>query len=471
LQKFSKIVVGTHVFVPRAEVEDERQLKDVLTVERKYNGERVKLYKLTKSWVGVPLYHFRNFEQKADKVIDRRSYGYDAEIRFVKKLRPGQEELLKKFKTLKASGGRGFLLNALPGFGKTVSILSMLAELKRTTLVVVPRSNLVTQWVSRIKQYTDLTDKDIGVAMADKCSYRGKKIVVGLVHSLALDRFGDDFKKYFGCIVLDEVDRSVPPQTFAPVVQMFPSAFRFGCSATFKRQDGAEIVFYKHIGQYFLKGKDEGRMAAKVLMYQFDSTSGSVWSKSQTLNRRGMLLSRLASNPIRNKVVRRFIELIVASGRRVIVLSDRAVQLVLLREMLLKEAERNKLTRDDIGFYVRRLPLITQNIRTNDKIKFEEVTQSQRDLVAKKCKVILATYGMMAIGTDIPDVAGLVYATPQSETEQSRGRIERMVKGKKEPIVVDIVDRFYPDSVRWAKKREQGYREKGITIKYLHGGV
>jgi len=471
LQKYSKIIIGTHVFLPRSEVDDLRGLKTDLMTERKYSEDIIKMYRLTPSWIGVPLYHFRSVDNLAKKVIDKRTRGTDVKITFTKELRSAQATVVAQFKTLLASGGTGFLLQAPPGFGKTVTILKMLSSINKTTLVVVPRSNLVSQWVKRIRKFTGLSDKDIGIALERKCVYKGKKIVVGLVHSLALDRFGDDFKKYFGCIVFDEVDRSVPPTTFAPVVQMFPSYYRIGASATFKRQDETEVVFYKHIGQHLLRGKDEGRMAAQVLMYNFDGSSGRVWSGSSTINRRGMLLSKLAMNPLRNAVVRRFVELIVNSDRRVIVLSDRSEQLIALREALLSRSAENGLKSSDIGFYVRRLPVIPLHREKGAKTKYKEVSQKYRDTVARNCKVILATYGMIAIGTDIPDVAGMIYATPQTETEQSRGRIERFVDGKKQPVLVDIIDRFYPDAQRWATKREFEYREKGLKIKYVQGGV
>uniref|UniRef100_A0A6M3LVR9 Putative helicase n=1 Tax=viral metagenome TaxID=1070528 RepID=A0A6M3LVR9_9ZZZZ len=74
---------------------------------------------------------------------------------------------------------------------------------------------------------------------------------------------------------------------------------------------------------------------------------------------------------------------------------------------------------------------------------------------------------MIALGTDIPSLSGLIYATPQSEVTQSKGRIERVLEGKKEPIVVDIVDTYYKDTMRWAKKREKSYIAEGLKIKVL----
>jgi hypothetical protein len=72
---------------------------------------------------------------------------------------------------------------------------------------------------------------------------------------------------------------------------------------------------------------------------------------------------------------------------------------------------------------------------------------------------------MFAIGTDIQDLAGLIYATPMSETEQSKGRIERLLAGKLQPVVVDLVDTSYKMSLGWGRKREGQYSSEGLKIK------
>ena len=346
-----------------------------------------------------------------------------------------------------------YLLRDFTVTHNTVCLIKMLADLGRTALVVVPRSNLVKQWVSRLLEHTSLKRRDIGVVVSGKASWEGKKVVVGLVHSLALDRYGEDFKKAFGVIVFDEVDRSVPPTTFAPVVTMFPAKYRIGASAVTKRQDGMEVVFKKHVGQMILKGADKNRMKPGVYMHEFAGDSGFVYPGSPKLNRRGMLLSKLSKNVARNLLIVRYIKALYTSGRRVLILSDRTAQLIQLRLMCSKKYE---IPLSEMGYYTRSLDL------GGGKKKHIPVDYRQR--VASDCKVIFATYGLCALGTDIPDLAGLVYATPQSNTTQSKGRIERLIEGKETPIIVDIVDSNYKDAVGWARNRERQYKAESLKI-------
>ena len=349
------------------------------------------------------------------------------------------------------SGDGLYLLKDFTVTHNTVMAINMMSILKQKTLVIVPRSNLIKQWQERLLTYSDLKRSDIGWVEGGKGEWREKKVVIGLVHSLVLDRFTSDFKKAFGCVIFDEVDRSVPPQTFAPAVAMFPAKYRIGMSAVLKRHDGLEIIFQKHLGQVYLKGGDEGRMKPVVLIQHFTPTSGFVYPGSSRMNRRGMIISRLAANPVRTDLVANYVRLIWKSDRRCLVLSDRKIQLTNIYGRLSHRGVPAK----DMGYYMRSL------------VGNKPVTERERRRIASDCKIILATYQMIQLGSDIPDLAGLVYATPQSHVLQAQGRIERALEGKKNPVVVDIVDTAYNDTLRWGVQRKRWYRSQGIEMKVV----
>lgn len=418
-----------------------------------YNDEEIPTYIEFEKHFGVPLYYYPNWSKIAKTVTDLRMNGSLLNYDFLSTLRPGQEALLDRFERYLAAGKTGFLVEAPPGFGKTVCIIKMMQLLRRSALVVVPRQNLVEQWKERLIEHTSLKAANIGTASGGKATWKGRSVCVGLVHTLGLDRFGDAFKNNWGTIVFDEVDRSVPPATFAPVVGMFPAKFRIGASATVKRKDGLHTILESHIAQVKLKGIDEGRMKPKVLIVDFPQSSGYVHPQSQKLNRRGMLLSRLAKNVKRNLVLARYIHLIYKSGRRCLVVSDRTEQLVNLRKLFHK---MYNVGFNETGYYC-------DSITVDGKKA--KVSAQHLDFAASACKVIWATYGKIAIGTDIKDLAGLVYATPQSDVTQTQGRIERAMDGKQQPVVVDIVDSNYQDAVNWARQRERYYRSKSLLIK------
>lgn len=458
---FSKVVLTTHAYVPIIEV-DIKDAVDTCSVMSRYNDLTIEMFDMTKrGWFGFPLYHYRDIKKQTSNLIDCRLSGLPIDMQFTSKFRAGQKEVLSRFESRVKQGATGFLFNARPAFGKTVCAIAMLAALGRTALIVVPRSNLVTQWKERLLEHSTLKASEIGIAISGKVSYKGKKVVVGLVHSLNLDRFGKDFRRYFGAIFFDEVDRSVPPTTFAPIISLFPAKYRVGISATMKRQDGLDKVFHEHMGGCVLLGTDVYRDKPKVLIHSFTALSGFLPPNVKTLNRRGMLLSMLAANPARNLVLCDYIHLIFKSDRRCAVLSDRIEQLHILRELLIGKF---KVPRADIGFFTRRVVSGYTGKKKNIPL-FKNLPQKERDRAAHVCKILLCTYGMFSVGSDVPDLAGLIFATPQSLVKQSKGRIERSFDGKKHPVLVDIVDTRHKDAVRWGAKRLEQYYKDNLLVK------
>lgn len=457
---YSKVINSTHIYIPVDQVKNLDHARILNTATSKFGDTEISMFDETRSgYFGVPRYYFKNLVAVTSRIIDETSNGESLGAKFTSEYWPGQLEVLEQFARYYKAGKTGFIFEAPPGFGKTVCLIRMILAINKTTLVVVPRSNLVKQWVERLLEHSNLKKKDIGVVINGKAVWRGKKVVVGLVHTLALDRFGEDFKSNFGTAIYDEVDRSVPPATFAPVVMMFPTKYRIGASATIVRQDGLDVIFQRHIGECWLFGSDANRMEPKVLIHEFNGNSGYVHAQSAKLNRRGMLLSKLAINPARNAVLARYIQMIYKTGRRTLVLSDRTDQLVMLRGLV---HTKFGIPFNEMGYYVRKLPKDTPPW---EKQKYRTVKKGELERVSNNAKIIFATYGMFALGTDIPDLAGLVYATPQSATEQSRGRIERVLKGKKQPVIVDLVDTVYGDARRWGRSRRNEYEKKGLKIK------
>ena len=434
------------------------KLKKSLVVTSKYSGEEIKLYEEEDGWLGIPLHHFPILKLR-DKIEDRRTDGVGIpNMKFTSGYRSGQEEVINKFTVQYATGRTGFVIKAPTGWGKTCVCIKLAAIVNHTTLVIVPRANLVDQWIERLLEHSNLKRKDIGVISGGKANYQGKKIVIGLVHSLILDRirFDSDLANYFGTIIFDEVDRSVPPETFSTAASLFPARIRIGVSATVKRQDGLEVIFEKHIGECYIEGKKPEILKPKIIIQDFGMDSGYVHPQSPKINRRGMLLSRLEKNITRNFQLCKYVKLMHESGRQCLVISDRVKQLQMMYDVLFNEFE---IPKKDMGYYVGSL---YADIDSDKKI---QVKEEERKRVAKECKVILATYGKVSIGTDIDTLSGLVLATPTSDVLQTVGRIVRIMEGKLTPIVVDFVDSWYKDARGWAYKRKKFYQENNFYIK------
>lgn len=465
---YNEAILGSYLYVRASELGEARiaSLRERLTfVPRGTDaaGKPVALFEERNGLFGLPLYDSHlSPSLQAIATRDLRTTGTTFQFDFKPELREGQKPVISTLEKWLKEGATGFLLEAEPGFGKTVVLLKIMQLLGCTTLVVVPRSNLIKQWVERITEHTSLKRSEIGVVNGPQAVWRGKKVVVGLVHTLALDRLPKEFKTMFGAAFFDEVDHSVPPQTFGPVVTLCPVKYRVGCSAEMKRFDGRHVVFEKHIGQVRLQGvaHEDEVMQPKVLAVEFDRNSGKVYSGLSSMQRRGVLLSMLAKNPARNMMISKYVKLMYNSDRQLVVLSDRVEHLVTLRGMATKA---QGIPLSETGLYAGSVPA------GEDLEKWRKPSGQELSQIASDCKVIFATYQMFALGTDIQNLAGLIYATPQSGVVQSKGRIVRALADKKQPVVVDVLDTMYPDTMRWWSKRLKHYRDEGMQVKRVRG--
>lgn len=439
-----------------------RKVLHVLTARSVFDKDvQIPMYIDKPKYFGFPLHYFASahgipMEDVAKKITDLRSEGSKVKWEFKSQLWEKQQAVFDEFKREHAAGITGFLITAPPSSGKTVLLLKMLQYLQRTALVIVPKSDLVEQWVERICLHTSLRRKDIGIAVDAKVEdHSGKSIFLGLVHTLSLERFHtDSFLNNWGVLVSDEVDRSIPPKTFSPILSYFPTKLRIGASATLYRTDGLGTVFQYHFGECLLESEGENRMPPKIIIHRFTGDSGGVPAFLKRNSRRGVLISKLASNQVRNSLIAGYVNSIHKTGRRCIIISDRTLQLETLR-LLLNCKYGIPVT--DMGFYADKVQLLDGSSR---KIPKDEMRRT-----GKLAAIVLATYGMMKMGTDIPDIEALVYGTPQADAGQSQGRVERYMEGKRDPIVVDFVDTAYEETVKWGNSRIRFYNRSGLTIK------
>ena len=389
---------------------------------------------------------------KGKDLIDERVAGEKVDFKFKLKLGPTEdrEEDQVDFvdAVVKATEKRtGAIGQASPGYGKTACALACVARLGRTTAVLVHKSFLMNQWVERIQEAFDIDPKDIGIVQQDVCDYKGKKIVVMMVQSLLSSReYPEDMYSYFGTVVVDEVHRFGAVE-FRKAITKFPAKYRIGVTATPKRKDGLEAVFFMHIGEIAFVGAKRS-LTAKIQyvnanMVIPDSMRRGMlnWKKQYDMNK---VTQYIVDCETRNRQIVKLLIDALKAGRKVMVLSSRREHLNVLHDMFAIETAKQHV-RFTQGFYVGGM--------------------AERDLAISATRhLILATFQMAQEGLDIPDLDTLFLTTPKGDVVQAVGRILRKHDGKKAPMVIDILDNDIPLCVNLAKKRAKQYREMGCTF-------
>jgi superfamily II DNA or RNA helicase len=450
---YNKIILSTHIFVPKTEIEDINAMRRRYTISSKYkDGPRIPYYLEDEFYFGIPRHAERLSKNMANEIIDKRVLGSPIDFKFSGELWDYQEKAVNTFNDLVGKGGTGFFLCAAPGSGKTVMGIKMLERLGVTSLIIVPKSDLVKQWRERITSFSTLTDQDIGVVEGGTASYIGKKVVIGLIHSVIIDRIASlPFCNYFGAVLFDECDSSLPPKTFSSASGMFPAKYRIGMTASATRADGLHIIFEEHLAQFKISCSNTKTLEPMVLLHKFKGSSGTIPPYLKDLSRRGVLISKLASNPVRNDLIANYANKSYNSGRPTLIISDRKSQLKSIEKLLIKTYN---IKTSEIGYFVRTLD-------------GRDLKQFEKDKTVNTSKIILATYGMLSRGTDIPRLETLILATPHSDLRQTAGRIERSIEGKNQPLIIDIVDSFYPETKRSAEARMRFYKKRELRIKEI----
>lgn len=328
-------------------------------------------------------------------------------------LYPEQQKACDKILAALQTQYVGGVLHAKTGTGKTIMALAIAAALGRKTLILVHKKDLMEQWLDRYEQC--FGNRDVGFVWQNKCD-TSHNCTLGMIQTFH-SRMNDlTLWNEFDLVIGDEIHH-VPAQTYVAVTRKFQSRYMLGLTATPKRADGLERIFFWHIGPIIARCEQEnetGRFFQKKMWCPVLQAKAG-WIRDNLAR----VINLLVEVPARNEWLLNQIDRAIQKKRRVLVLSDRVRHC----ERLAKEL-RQKYD-GQIGLYLGKM------------------TKNQLVESAKK-QCIIATYGMVMEATDIPELDTLFLATPRGNIEQAVGRVQRVCEGKQELMVVDIVDLGLP---------------------------
>jgi intein/homing endonuclease len=135
---------------------------------------------------------------------DRRSRGKTVKIGLKVQPRDEKQVALISNSLGLLQAGQSHTLQALMGFGKSYCGTNLIVQVGLTALIIVTKEDLMIQWRDNLLKYTDIKEDEIGIIQQNKCEYTGKKICIGMVHSLAGTEYPSDMYDYFGLVVCDE---------------------------------------------------------------------------------------------------------------------------------------------------------------------------------------------------------------------------------------------------------------------------
>lgn len=474
--------------------------------------EPIPIYTLTHLRLYGPRYWGLNKfgPAKNDKLTTSQAEKMLTECKFQGTPRPHQMPVIEKTLS-ELSENRGGILALSCGFGKTAIALYIASQLRVKTLVVSHTTNLMQQWIERIKQF--IPQARIGIVQQSKADIYDKDIVIASLKTLALKEFPQKFFDSFGLVVWDEV-HLMATQLFSQAFPKCATKYSIGLSATPFRKDKCETIFQHFIGPIIYMSKRDKDDAIKaqcirMIMDEKDMESmirynfkGEILYTSTVVN--------VVNHPSRtDRIVDKIVEH-ANQGRKILVLSEYVKHLKDIEKKLAKYENdiliNKRITQFHSDFksfksfksifdfhslpnniqqivirylnkslreYFKQNPLFTYGLYVGEMKNDERKISEEKD-------VILGTYKLASVGMDIPKLNTLIMASPRKDIEQSVGRILRKDTKKdsekkdskkkdfeqQQPLIIEIIDNHGIFEGQ-ARARKEFYKEYGYTIENI----
>lgn len=414
-------------------------------VDTKYNkgykDTSFPVYIETKNKLYIPkIYGIKRFGKAKTETSNYigEKWKYPDIVTFNGKLYENQQIACKRLLDELTNGTSGGILSLASGFGKTISCLYVLSQLKYKTIIIVNKISLMKQWEMEIKTF--LPNASIGFIQGQKTvDTKDKDIIIAMLQSLSRIDYPDEIFDDIGVTVIDETHHISSP-IFSKILTRLCSRYTIGLSATPNRSDGCEYVFKWFLGDIVYQSDCIRKGLPPIInVVKINSNDyKEITITNKTTGAQQIMYTNMLNDLIqmekRNKLIIEIIKNYVYSeNRKILVLSDRREHLKILYNLLDKA--------NDVSFTY---GLFVGQMKITDLEK------------SKACQVILATYQAFGEGVSERDLDTLILATPKKfighlknvtknesgKLEQIVGRIFRKEHVDKNPLIIDFNDDF-----------------------------
>lgn len=184
-------------------------------------------------------------------INDTRHEGKDINIAFKGQLRDGQEDAFRELSQYNEG-----VLSATTGFGKTVIGARIIAEKKKSTLILVHTKELARQWKERLEQFLQI-DEVVEKQKKNKSIIGqlggGKKDLLGIVDIAIMQSMFEKDKSVkqiineYDLIIVDECHH-ISATNFSRIISFANAKYIYGLTATPIRKDGHHPIIFMHCG-------------------------------------------------------------------------------------------------------------------------------------------------------------------------------------------------------------------------------
>lgn len=350
--------------------------------------------------------------------------------------------------------------------GKTYIAMDILSRIRRKTLIIVPNTYLLNQWVELLT--ANFPNNTIGTLYGKK--HKDGDIIVAIINSASQseefkveDELSDsmpimDLFRSVGLVILDESHMYIS-NVFRKVFYRIHSKYIIGLSATpDERKDRQDFIHTSNIGPIldaetipsYEKSNDHFISDVHMIKYNAPPEYTTIRVNENGILDYNFILNNLIEDPYRNQLIIDSIYMLLDHALHVYVFSDRRAHLEKLYT-LIQSSEKIK---------QRGCQVSVPELEKASTILYGGAKDDEIDHAKTKSNVIFTTYQYSGTGVSITKMNGLILATPRkSNMTQIINRIFRLGSDQTQKrIIVDIVDNR-------TKIKKQYYTRKEAYIK------
>ena len=418
---------GYRINLKNISKEDLNLIKKQLTLVPKVHKDfiknviKYKCYSINEKYIYLPKYWALEKIGEPKKNLLKRGEYFNQKLETIYPPRPFQVEIIDKtYKQLKEIGGG--IITVSCGQGKTYMSINISTLINQKTLILVHTSVLLDQWMDRIKYF--IPNAKIGIIQGKKFDIENKDYVIAMLQTIIRLKSEEDFKS-FGLTIYDEAHHMAAP-SFSKAFPIVSSKYNLGLSATPKRSDNLQNIFYWNIGPTSFESFTNDKFAiVKNINFTDDNYVEKYnWMGSIDLHK---LHIQIIENDFRNKMIIKQLINLSKQGRQILVLSKLIDHLRTLKTNFCKKK------------YYKNYPR---------KIIFE---------ICKKKKINKKCFSLICSFIKIPITSGYYIGGMKQSVDQS---VHSKTHKELDQLIFNNIKKIKPENLKYIYNKNNKLRKK-----------
>ena len=357
------------------------------------------------------------------------------------------------------------ILSAATAFGKTVVCSYLISKRKVSTLILVDKVNLISQWTEELEcfincdeslpEYKTKTGRIKKRSSVIGCLSGSKDTLTGIIDIAmvgSLYRKGNFHDKLdtYGMVIMDECHHAASA-TCQAILRKVNAKYVYGVSATPIRSDNLDKINFMYLGPIRHKYTALERAVAQGIDHFVIPRFTRVVTAAGNQGDINSSYKLISESEVRNQQIINDVRECINENRTPVILTRFKEHAKVLHDRLSSDADHVFIMYGD------------NTPKENDRIK-----QQLSSVPLSESLILVATGQIIGEGFNFPRLDTLMLVAPVSfagRLEQYVGRLNRDFEGKKDVIVYDYVDSHLQVFNKMFLKRLKTYEKIGFEVK------